>query len=308
VAIIIFALAAVVLWSVATSINMADVQKAVVATTREQLFAALGLTILSYLLLTSYDALALRQLRLRIKYRITALASFTSYAVSFNLGFPLLTGGAIRHWIYAPKGVRTAHIASLTVIAGITFWLGLSLVLGACLLWEASALAKLTSSSWLSENVIRLFGLVALSNAGGYMIWVGIRRRIISVKGWRLRLPGIRLTTAQMLIGAVDVCIGAGVLYALLPTNHGLSFEMFLAVYVFAVMLGILSHSPGGIGVFEATMLLALSALSRESVLSALLLFRLCYYLLPLLVALVMLAVYEIRHRVRVARLTLGDG
>ena len=92
---------------------------------------------------------------------------------------------------------------------------------------------------------------------------------------------------------------GAGVLFVLLPGGHNLSFETFLAIYVFAVMLGVASHAPGGLGVFEATILLALSSYPREPVLGALLLFRLCYYLVPFVLALALLGAYEILNRLR---------
>jgi uncharacterized membrane protein YbhN (UPF0104 family) len=108
-----------------------------------------------------------------------------------------------------------------------------------------------------------------------------------------------------MLIGAGDVCAGAAVLFVLLPGGHGISFETFLAVYVFAVMLGVASHSPGGLGVFEATILAALSTLALEPVLGALLLFRLCYYIVPFIVALALLGGYEALNRLRASRAIL---
>ena len=73
-------------------------------------------------------------------YRLTALASFTSYAISFTLGFPLVTGGAVRFWIYGPAGLSPGKIASLTVVAGITFWLGMGLILGVGFLFDATAI------------------------------------------------------------------------------------------------------------------------------------------------------------------------
>ncbi len=36
----------------------------------------------------------------------------------------------MRFWLYGPAGFRAGKVASLTVVAGITFWLGMGLVLG----------------------------------------------------------------------------------------------------------------------------------------------------------------------------------
>ena len=100
-----------------------------------------------------------------------------------------------------------------------------------------------------------------------------------------------------MIVGIGDVCAAAAVLYVLLPQETTLGFTTFLAIYVLAAMLGIASNAPGGIGVFEATVLLALSSLPRNEVLTSLLLFRGCYYVVPFVTALAMLGLYEIVKR-----------
>lgn len=133
----------------------------------------------------------------------------------------------------------------------------------------------------------------------GYFIWISLKQRAVAVRGWRLDLPGFKVSLGQTILGAGDVCAGAAVLFMLLPAGHGMSFDTFLAVYVLACMLGIVSHSPGGLGVFEATMLIALSHLPREGVLGAVLLFRVFYYLLPFVLALVMLLIHTGWTRMR---------
>ena len=296
---VLFTVAVAVLYRLVSQMTWADLRAAVLAAGPGQVGLAIGFTAASYLCLTCYDALALRQLRLKVPYATTAFASFASYAVSFNLGFPLVTGGTVRYWIYAPKGLSASKVASLTVVAGFTFWLGMGLVLGGSLLFEADDVARLT---WTKVGIVQLVGFAALGAVIAYLAWVSVKRRSVKVKGWRLELPGLTLSLGQMLIGTADVCLAAGVLYVLLPDGHGVGFATFLAVYVFAAMLGIVSHAPGGLGVFEATILLALSGVARESVLGALLLFRVFYYLVPFVVALAGLGLYEIAGRLRSAR------
>jgi glycosyltransferase 2 family protein len=298
--VLIFAASLVVLWHIASDVDVNELKAAFTAASARQIGLAVVFTALSYCLLTCYDALALRQLALRIPYRTTALASFTSYAVSFNLGFPLLTAGTVRYWIYASRGLSTGVVASLTVIAGITFWLGMGSVLAWSLIREAGSLAVLIYYTNIKIN--QLIGLSVAIAVASYFVWVSIKRRAVRIQGWRLELPGFRLSFAQALIGAGDVCAGAAVLFVLLPGGHDISFETFLAVYVFAVMMGVASHAPGGLGVFEATILLALSSLPREPVLGALLLYRICYYFLPFVLALALLGAYEIRNRIRSTR------
>lgn len=292
----------VFLWQVVSDLEWSELKAAFIQASAEQLWAAIGFVVISYALLTCYDALALKQLKLRVPYRTTALASFTSYAVSFNLGFPLLTGGTVRYWIYAPKGLRASRVASLTVIAGITFWLGMGLVLTWTLLSEGAAVTALTG---IGLGLVKLIGAGVGAALVVYMVFVSLKRRSVTIQGWRLELPGFRLSLGQSLIGAAEVCAASAVLYVLLPAGHGIGFEAFLAIYVVAVMLGIASHAPGGLGVFEATMLIALSGLPREQVLGALLLFRICYYFLPFVVALALLGAYEITRRLKALRSVL---
>jgi uncharacterized membrane protein YbhN (UPF0104 family) len=213
------------------------------------------------------------------------------------LGFPLLTGGTVRYRIYGSRGISAGKVASLTVVAGLTFWLGMGAVLGWNLIAQADQLAPLARTS---PGIVRAVGGAAAALVLGYLLWVSLARRSVTVQGWRLELPGIKLSLGQMLIGAADVCLAAAVLYVLLPAN-AIGFGSFLAIYVMAVMLGIASHAPGGLGVFEATVLLALSHLPREPVLGALLLFRVCYYLAPFMVALGCLGGFEILHRLDTA-------
>jgi uncharacterized membrane protein YbhN (UPF0104 family) len=293
---VIFAASLVVLWHIVREIEPGELGKAFANASLRQIGLALAFTALSYLLLTGYDALALKRLGLSIPYRTTALASFTSYSVSFTLGFPIVTGGTVRYWIYSPKGVRASEVASLTVIAGLTFWLGLGAILCASLFYDPAGVARLAR---VSPLVVQGIGAAIALATLGYLFWIASGERTVRVRGWNLPLPGLGITLGQMALGASEVCAAAAVLFVLLPGGHGLDYPSFLAAYVFACLIGIASHAPGGLGVFEATMLVALSSLPYEGVLGALLLFRIAYYLLPFILALVLLALNEMVRRIR---------
>ncbi len=293
---VIFSASIGVLWHILKELRPDELWLAFSAAGRTQLWQAAAFVCLSYLLLTGYDALALKRLGLRIPYRTTALASYTSYSVSFTLGFPLVTGGTVRYWLYAPKGVRASEVASLTVIAGITFWLGMGAVLSSLLFYTPETIARLAR---VTPQVVQLVGGGVLAIVLGYVLWVSTAPRAIQVRGWRLELPGLGVTLGQMVLGAGDVCAAAAVLYVLLPAGHTVAYETFLAAYIFAALIGIASNAPGGLGVFEATMLVALADLPREQVLGALLLFRLFYYLVPFMLALALLGLYEITRQIR---------
>jgi len=73
-----FVVALAVLWHIISGMEMAKLKQAVTSAGLEQIGLALMFTFISYGLLTCYDALALWQLKIKVPYRITALASFTS--------------------------------------------------------------------------------------------------------------------------------------------------------------------------------------------------------------------------------------
>ncbi len=282
-----------------SGVSFADLGKAIAATSFSQIVAALVLTAVSFLALTGYDGLALHQLQLRVPYRTTALASFTSYAISFTLGFPLITAATVRLWIYSRFGLTATKVASLTIIAGVTFWFGLIFVIGAGLLFRAHAISEVNH---LHPILNMLIGLVVLGAIVAYMVWVTIRRRHVRIHGFRLELPGLALTLGQVGLGIIDQGAAAGTLYMLLPNHAEIDYFAFTATYAFACILGVASNAPGGIGVFEAAMLKAVPIASQESLLASLVLFRVIYYLIPFILALALLGGPEAFRRWRSLR------
>jgi glycosyltransferase 2 family protein len=296
---LLFLVSTVVLYFIVRELDAQDIKTALAAASLRQILLAILFTFISYILLTGYDAIGFRQLGYKVPYRTTAVGSYTSYSVSFTLGFPLITGGTVRYWIYSASGIGAKSIASLTLIAGVTFWLGMGAVLGFCLIWKPSEIAEL---SRLPVALNRLIGWSLLATIAGYLFWVSARPRSLTFQGWNLKLPNLKISLAQMLIGALEVCAAGAACYFLLPQGYGIPYGTFLAAYVFACILGIISHAPGGIGVFEATILLALPNLPKEQLLGSLLIFRLWYYIVPFIIALLLLAGREIFLRWRILK------
>lgn len=303
---ILFAVSVGVLIYIIGQLNIDEVKAAYTRTSWRQIALALGLVATSYLMLTGYDALALREVaKQHVRYPLTALASFTSFAVSFTLGFPLLTAATVRYWIYSSVGLGAGAIASLTLIAGITFWLGMSIVLGTVMVWQPAATGIFTR---LPAQMNFYIGAGVLAAVTGYIVWIAVKPRALTLQGWTLRLPRLSVSLAQMALGAMDVCAACGVFYVLLPEGHGVPFATVIAAYVFANLLGVASHAPGGIGVFEATILIALPGIPREALLGSVLLYRCCYYLLPFIAAIWLLGLREIWLRSQRLRTEIGGG
>ena len=289
---VLFALAAIVIGRALGHMRFADLAAAITQTHGAALLEALCLTGLSYVALTGYDIAALRQAGARAPLGAIALASFASNAFSFTLGFPLLTGAAVRYWVYARAALTARQIANITIVVSLTFWLGMASVLGLGLFFAAEPLAAIDHLPPLAN----FFLGAAVLGIARLLLRHGRRspRRSLRLWGRVIGLPGARTALLQLALGVLDIGCAAAALHALLPLeSQGLDFKAFAAIYVFAALVGAISHAPGGVGVFEAVMLGAVPAPSQEAMLAALLLFRAIYYLIPFALALILLGSRE---------------
>ena len=264
-----------------SSYHPEDVRKALAALSWQRIIAAFGLTAASYILLMFYDALALRHMRKTLPFGRVALASFTSYAFTHSFGFGSLMHATIRYRLYAPLGLRTVDIAEITAFVNITFLIGLAIMFPVIVLLNASALAGLG----LPEQTSIALGAAGLALAVAYAAlgwWV----QRLELFGFALKVPAPIITFAQIGLSLADLTLAGAVFYMCLPDLAAASYLHVLAVFVVALTAGIVSHIPGGLGVFETVILVGLSSeLPGDQILAALLVFRIMYFLVPLVVA-----------------------
>lgn len=290
-----FAVVLFVLHGIVQEVDIADVKAAATATSWRTLGIALAATAASYVALTGYDWFGIVHIKRReVGYPVAALASFTGYALSYTIGFQLVVAGAVRYRIYAGAGLGAAEVAAVTAISALTLWLGIFFTLALGLVTEAPDVSQLDG---LAPAVNMAIGFAILAALAGYVVWIGRRERAVTVEGYRLALPGVKSTAAQIMIGLVDLLGAAFALWVLLPADATIAFPTFAALFVVAMTLGMLSHAPGGAGVIEATVLLALPNLSPDAVLASLLLWRVVYYLIPFTLALALLGGSELARR-----------
>src|SRR5262249_25307566 len=70
-------------------------------------------------------------------------------------------------------------------------------------------------------------------------------------------------------------------MYMLVPDEPNIGFVTLAVIFVSATLLGFASHAPGGIGVFDAPLLVALWQVDKEDLLAGGPLVPLLYYLVP---------------------------
>ena len=244
-----------------------------------------------YLTLTFYDLFALRTIgRYDVPYRIAALAGFTSYAVGHNVGASVFSGGAVRYRIYSAWGLGVIEVTKICFIAGLTFWLGNATLLGIGVLKAPQAARAIDQLPVWLNRVMALAILIVLS---AYVAWVWVKPRVIGREGWQVTLPGGPLTLLEIGIGILDLFCCALAMYMLVPDEPNLGFITVAVIFVAATLLGFASHAPGGLGVFDAAMMVALWQFDKEDLLAGLLLFRLLYYIIPFMLSLLILGVRE---------------
>ncbi|WP_271299975.1 lysylphosphatidylglycerol synthase domain-containing protein [Sphingomonas sp. CV7422] len=257
------------------------VMTAVRALPTAALAGAAMLAVLSYGILTGFDVVALRLVGRPVPYASVALAAFTSYIFSHNLGFAALTGGAARYRIYRRHGVPLADVGQIMIVAGVTFWLGAVLLLGLSLVLLPSL--PPVAHRAISPGFQTAAGLCLLALLAAYMVALGrLGGRAIRLWRWPLRLPTWRMAIVQFALGTGDLLVAASVVFVLLPQPAIMLYPAVLVGYLFAIVTSLLVHAPGGLGVFEVVMIAALPQVDRPGLVAALLAFRLIYYLIPL--------------------------
>ena len=282
--------------------RLADVGRAIAAMPSYALLASFVFTVASFITMIGYDWSALRYVGLKLPLRVMALASFCGYAIGNTVGLALLTGGSVRFRIYTAAGMSTEDVGRVTLFCVTAFGFGICAVSGLGVLLRPNLLS-------IGLNVpVGALQIVSLILVTGVIAFLVLCARQPSLR-WRnisLPLPAPRLVAGQLAISAVDLLLAAAALYVLLPDKAGFSFLGFLPLFCVAIVAGIMSHVPGGLGVFEALIIFALGDKANPGALvGALIVYRLIYYVLPLLVAASLLGLNELRGTMPATRAAL---
>ncbi len=255
-------------------------------------------TVLSYFVLTFYDRLGTIYAGHKVAYGRVAFASFCAYALSHNLGFAAVSGAAVRYRLYAHWGLTPVQIAKTVAFCSLTFGLG-GMVLGGVILFVEPEAVPFFGDH-LPHAVLYACGALLWAIVLGYVTLSKVVGHI-RLFGHEADLPGWRMAIIQVLLATADVAMTATIFWQLLPHAPGLTWLIFLGVYVASYSAGLAANLPGGIGVFDTAMLLGLERyIPAPDVIGAIVVFRLYYYVIPLFLAGSLFAGNEIVLRSRV--------
>jgi len=290
-----FALAAWILHRELGEYHAGDVLAHLRAIPPQRIAVSVGLTVISYVALTGYDGLALRWIGSRLDYPRIALASFVAYAFSHNVGLSFFGGSAVRYRMFTSWGIGAGALARAITFNLLTFGLGLLTLGGAVLTFAPLPVPGAWHPAFATSRPI---GVAMLAGLAAYLAAALRRERTLRVRGFAIEQPGPRWMAAQIAISSLDWVLAAAALWVLLPDAPGLGFATVIGGFLLAQVLGLVSHVPAGLGVFETAMVLLLAPwLPGDQVLGSVLAYRLIYYLMPMGVALALFLGFELAQR-----------
>ena len=261
---------------------------------RSSVVTALGLTALSYWVLSFYDFLALRYIRKKIAYSRLLFTSFIAYAFGHNLGLAAFTGAAIRMRLWGTAGMTGIDVVTAQGFCSLTSAIGLTTLGGLSMVLEPEKLGHVLHLNLVGSRAI---GCILLGVVLTYVACCALIRRPIEIRDWQISMPRPSLAMLQIVLGLIDLGVASAILWRLLPDDANVTYIAFLGAYAAAVTATMISHVPGGIGVFETVIILAIPQVPASSLISSMLVYRAVYYLVPLAVAALMFGAKELEAR-----------
>ena len=174
-----------------------------------------------------------------------------------NVGFAMLSGASVRYRFYSRWGVTAEELSRIVFSYSVTFWLGL-LALGGLSLALEPLRPRTTRRATRSSRPI---GWLLVGRLRGLR---GRRSACVASRsacgGSNCRCPRRGSAVAQLVVSAIDWALaGGGPVRAAAP-EPARRFSTFLGAFLAAQLLGLASHVPGGVGVFEGLMVAAAEA------------------------------------------------
>ena len=278
-------------------LSLADVWASLSAIPSHGYLLALLSTLVAYAALAWYDRIALLHLGVtHISWLFVSITSFTTYALSHNIGASVFSGALVRYRAYTSKGLSAAQVAVLVALCSFTFGLGTVLLGGLVLVLDPTLLARLEGmlpAALTNPVTARVVGLTLLGFVAVYVAGSLLHLRPFKIRSFVVQYPRPEVMLRQLLAAPLELLGAAGIIYFCLPAQLEPSFIVVLAVFLASFSAGLISHAPGALGVFEVIFLTAMPGIPTPDLLAALLIFRLFYLLIPFAMAIIVVLLFE---------------
>ena len=271
---------------------------------------ALACTLVAYSALAWYDRIALLHLGHKLGWMFISAVSFTTYALSHNIGASVFSGAIVRYRAYSTKGLTITEIGLLVAFTAFTFALGTMLLGGIVLILEPQVVKHILHVPLFT---LRMIGLAMLAFISAYLVASALNLPAIDIKSRplpavkigkftlgpfatppiHLEYPHLSITLRQLAAGPLELLGAAAIIYFALPEAGNPGFFTILGVFLASFSAALISHAPGGLGVLEFVFVKALPDMSKADIVAALLVWRLLYLILPLILAIFTVVLFE---------------
>ncbi|MBW9087835.1 UPF0104 family protein [Rhizobium wenxiniae] len=253
-------------------------------------------SLVAYWALAGYDRIALMHLGRKIDWFFITVCSFTTYALSHNIGASVVSGAVVRYRAYSTRGMTPAEIGVLIAMCSFTFMLGTLMLIGIILVIEPEVIQRF--GDLIPVEASAALGYFLLLLIGLYVLASFMKLRPLTLKLWKLGsvnivYPAPRVVLPQLLIAPIELIGAAGIIYFALPEAGNPGYMVVLGIFLVSFSAALLSHAPGGLGVLELVFVMGLPDMNPADVIAALLVFRLFYLIIPFIMALVVIFVFE---------------
>jgi uncharacterized membrane protein YbhN (UPF0104 family) len=272
------------------NISASEVAESFAAIPIDHWLLALGGTLVAYAALAWYDRIGLAHLGYKLSWGFISIVSFTTYAMSHNIGASVFSGAMVRYRAYSTRGLTMAEVGVLVAFCALTFVLGMILLGGVVLI-----IAPQLVERWFSMPHWggRLVGVAMLSLVALYAF--GSLRHFPPMKlgGLKIIYPRPSILVRQLCAAPLELIGAAGIIYFTLPADANPGFISVLGVFLASFAVALASYAPGGVGVLEYCFLSSMPDAPKPQVLAALLAFRLLYLIIPLVFAIIAIIIFE---------------
>ncbi len=255
------------------------------------LFTALG-----FVALIAHDAIGLQRLRRRLPLRRIALSGFVAYAFSNSAPFSVAVAGTLRMRYYARWGLPPKVTTRIVGIGVTTYVLGLLAAVAIALTFGNF---QMPSTLPLPFRTTLPVGILAGLILAGYLTWIVLRQRARE-RSKRQTRTTLTFVLKQVVVSLADWVLSSAALYVLIAPKSPLSFSLYFGLFILGQLVALVAQLPGGLGVFDAVLIVGLkTAVPAPVTLAALVAYRVIYFLLPLLIAAALLFWSEAKHVTR---------
>lgn len=272
-------------------ISLDDVWDSLVAIPSDRWALSALSAVVAYAALAGYDHIALSHIGKRVSWLFVTLCSFTTYALSHNIGGSVFSGAVIRYRAYVTKGLTGQEVGVLVAICWFTFVLS-TITVGAIVLILVPGLLDRFSSIGFRE-FSSATGIILLIPVVAYIFGSWLHLRPLRIGSFQLHYPRLPIVARQLIIGPLELFAAGAIIYFALPEAGNPGYLVVLGVFLVSFSVAQISHAPGGLGVLEVVFLAGLPDMEAVDVLAALLVFRLFYLIAPFVISLGVVLLFE---------------